>query len=122
MKRLHTVESLAKLCEPDGACLLWTKACTTHKSGYESPLTMHAGRNVYARRLMRELTDGKPIPPGAQVSAKCGKWRCISAECSVITTPAGRAEIAVKTGKYERKRKPVNIVISKNDWFTGLMR
>lgn len=83
-------------CTEEGTCWLWTGA----QDGHGRPQMRHDGKVVYVRRLVRELADGKPIPPGLVAAAHCGQKLCVSPLCSCVATDKQRAQMAAVRGVF----------------------
>jgi hypothetical protein len=98
---LHSVKSLLSRCIEEGDCQIWQGAT----DGYGRAQTRHDGRIWYVRRLMFELTAGRPIKPGLVMACKCGNPRCVSMICAVETTNKGRARLAVARDAYRNADK-----------------
>ena len=109
MTRTQTIDSIAARCVEEGDCLLWTGGC----DGHGRPKCRHDGRSDYVRRVMRELVDGKRIPPGKVVAAQCGNKLCVSANCSVIGTDKTRGALAAKRGAYTSAAKAARIAVAR---------
>lgn len=98
---VHTVESLRARCVEEGECWIWQGA----SDGHGKPSTKHNGRTANPRRVVRELVDRKPLPPGVQVVPACHNSMCISPACCVKTDHRGRARIANERGAFSNPAK-----------------
>lgn len=96
-------------CDEVGKCWFWKGAL----DGHGRPQTRHDGRNVYVRRLVRELTDGVPLQRGIVAAAECGHKLCVSPECSVATTTKGKATMAANRGAYNSAAKTAKMTATK---------
>lgn len=105
--KMHTLNSIRSKCVVDGDCWLWATK-TKHE-----PQVRHGGRTRYARNLVRELTDGKPVPRGRGVSSKCETRNCVSPTCGVITTHATRNKLMGAQGKRSSSQKGMRIAMAR---------
>ena len=92
-ERLKLIKSR---CTEEGRCWLWTGA----QDGHGRPQMRHDGKVVYVRRLVRELTDGQPVPKGFVAAASCGQKLCVSPHCSCVATHKQRAQMAAARGAF----------------------
>jgi len=83
-------------CTEEGSCWLWTGA----QDGHGRPQMRYDGKVVYVRRMVRELADGKPIPPGLVAASHCGQKLCVSPLCSCVATDKKRAQMAAARGAF----------------------
>jgi hypothetical protein len=97
---VHTLESLRAKCIEEGDCLLWQGRM---KSGGNNTrrLSPAVGRKaVPVRRLMVELTRGKPIAAGLVTSPTCGNERCVNPDHVAVHTVAKARALAASFGAY----------------------
>lgn len=92
-ERLKLIKSR---CTEEGRCWMWTGA----QDGHGRPQMRHDGKVVYVRRLVRELTDGQPVPKGFVAAASCGQKLCVSPHCSCVATHKQRAQMAAARGAF----------------------
>ncbi|MBX3610381.1 MAG: hypothetical protein KF871_10855 [Hydrogenophaga sp.] len=113
------LEDIKARCDEVGECWFWNGGCDSHGR----PQKRHGGKTVYVRRLVRELADGQPVPPGLVVAAKCGHKRCVSPDCSVATTTRRKAQMAAKRGAYSSPAKAAKMARMKRaqSWITDEM-
>ena len=109
MTNKEQIRLLKSRCEEEGDCWLWTGA----QDGHGRAQTRHGGKVVYVRRLVRELTDGKPIPTGFVVAAFCGNNLCISPACSCVATKKERAQMAAARGAFGGAIRTRNMTATK---------
>jgi hypothetical protein len=102
----QTVESLRARCVEEGDCWIW-KGCT---DSHGRPQARHNGMVQYVRRLLRELTDGKPVPSNKMVPCLCGQSLCVSPACSLVTDSQGKARLASQRGAFNRPDKLLRMV------------
>jgi len=105
----QTIERITANCVEEGDCLLWQGGC----DGHGRPQCRHGGKTCYVRRVMRELVDGRAVPPGRVVPAACGNRLCVSPRCSEVGTDKRRAELAAKRGAYRSAAKIARMVATK---------
>jgi hypothetical protein len=108
--KVFTLEMLLAKCIEVGNCWIWQGA-TDGKDRPQIRNGLHKSRSP--RRVARELTDGKPIPEGAQVTSTCGDIACISPACSVISDPKTTAKMAVARGSYKRPDSDRRMALTK---------
>lgn len=92
----HTLATIKALCEVDGKHWIWQFA--TRDSG--ASVTRHDSKTVSVRRLVRELTDGKPVAQGLEVTPRCNHALRVSPSCCLQTTTNGRFALAMARGAY----------------------
>lgn len=109
MKYTPEIEAIRAKCEEVGKCWIWT-GCT---DGHGRPQKRWGGRTYYVRRLVRELVDGKPLPPDRQAAATCGCITCVSPDCSVAATPTERSMLAAARGSFNRPDKMAKMMATK---------
>ena len=105
----QTIARLSARCVEEGDCLIWQGGL----DGHGRPQCRHQGKTCYVRRVMRELSDGKPVPQGRVVAAKCGNALCVSPACSVVGTDKHRAQLAAQRGAYRSAAKFARIAVTK---------
>lgn len=104
-----TIASLTARCLEEGDCLIWQGGL----DGHGRPQCRHGGKTRYVRRVMRELTDGKPVPRNRVVAAECGNVLCVSPACSEVATDKRRGELASARGAYTSAAKTARMVVTK---------
>ncbi len=104
-----TLPALQSRCIEEGDCWLWQGG----RDGHGRPAARHRGVSCNPRRLVRELVDGKPIPSGRVVAARCGQKLCISPACSVIATNKQRGELAAQRGAFNSAGKTARMMATK---------
>lgn len=107
---VHTLDMLRSRCDEVGKCWIWKGATSGER---EVPVTRRKGKNMNPRRIARELTDGKPVPPGMEVAAECGQRRCISPHCSCVVTPRERALLARDRGAFINVARDIRMAQTK---------
>lgn len=107
--RAQTIDSIKSRCVEEGDCLLWTGGL----DGHGRPQCRHLGKSAYVRRVLRELVDGKPIPPGMQVACTCGNKLCVSEVCSLVGSSRTRARLASERGAFSGAAKAARIALTK---------
>lgn len=100
---MNKLEMIRTRCVEDGQCWLWQGGC----DGHGRPQIRHDGVVVYTRRLARQLSDGKPVPPDMRVPNACGRKTCVSPECSVIGTVATVRKMAAARGAYAKANRNI---------------
>lgn len=93
-----TLKIIKSRCTEDGDCWMWNGAADDRGR----PTMHYKGKTMAVRRVVRMLTDGQDIPAGMQVPCECGRTGCVSPECSTVTTPKKRAEMAARRGAFNR--------------------
>jgi hypothetical protein len=82
MRMTWTLAEVEARCEPEGECMLWTKA--TNREGYPvagiNGVATHMARFVFTELL------GRTIPPGHRVTMKCRNHACLAAGCFATMT------------------------------------
>lgn len=113
---VQTMESMQARCIEVGECWIWQGG----NDGHGKPVCKHRGKVVNPRRIVRELTDKKPLGPGVQVVPACHNPKCISPACSIRTDPKGRARIANERGAFNNPSKIRRSAMTKRakSWIT----
>jgi hypothetical protein len=109
MTNKEHIRLLKSRCNEEGTCWIWTGA----QDGHGRAQTRHGGKVVYVRRLVRELTDNKPIPAGFVVAASCGNKLCVSPVCSCVATEKERAQMAAARGAFGGAIRTRNMTATK---------
>ena len=92
---IRTLPEIKALCIEDGPCWIWTGA--VNGTGY--PQIWHDGKLHYARRLARMLADRSTLTRAVRVTSKCRNPRCISPECSYVSSPGQINKAAWEDGR-----------------------
>lgn len=108
--KVHTLDSLRDCCEEVGQCWIWQGA-TDGKGRPQLRNGLHGTRSP--RRLVRQLTDGKPVPAHLVVTCKCGDILCISSDCSVVATNSTTHKMAVARGSYRNAARDIRMALTK---------
>lgn len=91
------LDDIKARCDEVGECWIWNG----YVDSYGAPLAYVGNRKMRAvRRIVRELTDGSPIPDGHVVVAKCGERRCVSPRCSMCATEKLKAQMTAERGAF----------------------
>lgn len=104
-----TLDDIKARCEEVGDCWIWQGGC----DGHGRPVLSQNRRSVYARRYVRELVDGAPVPAGKVAASRCGDRKCISPHCSVVATTREKARMASARGAYLNPSRDAKVVLKR---------
>lgn len=87
--------SILARCDEFGECMRWTGP-----KANGSPLIRKDGKYAMARRVVHELTTGKPIRRGHHAVMRCRDPNCLVFEHMTLLTTKQISDLAAKEGRF----------------------